>query len=49
MKKTLSLVLAVLLVLALFAGCGGNGGTAPATTNAPDNGDSQATPAPAAA
>ena len=47
MKKTLCLVLALLLVLALFAGCGGNGGTTPAT-NAPDSGSSQATQAPAA-
>ena len=39
MKKALSLVLAVLVVLALFAGCGGN-------TNTPDNNAGSSTPAP---
>ena len=47
MKKTISLVLALLFVLALFAGCGGNGGGG-TPTQAPDNGGGQATQAPAA-
>ena len=42
MKKTLSLVLALLFVLALFAGCNNGGATTP--TAAPDG---QATQAPA--
>ena len=45
MKKTLSLVLALLFVLALFAGCNNGGGT-PAT-QAPDGGGTPATQAPA--
>lgn len=36
MKKTLALVLAVAMLVALFAGCGNNGGTTPSTT--PDAG-----------
>ena len=45
MKKALCLVLAVLMVLALFAGCGGSGTTTP--TAAPNSGNN-ATAAPAA-
>ena len=47
MKKTIALVLALMLVLALFAGCSGNGGTTPSAapgTKAPD----PSTPASAA-
>ena len=34
-KKTVALVLALLLVVALFTGCGGSGTTTPSQTNAP--------------
>ena len=49
MKKTLSLVLALLLVLALFAGCNGNGSTTPTAapaTAAPGGNEPAATEAP---
>jgi DNA polymerase III, alpha subunit len=48
MKRTLILVLALLMVLSLFAGCGGNGGTTPpAATDAPAATQAPATKAPA--
>lgn len=41
MKRKLTLALAVVLIVALFAGCGGGGGGKP--TNAPDNGTAEPT------
>ena len=46
MKKTIALVLALLLTLALFAGCGGSGTQTPDATKAPESTKTPATQAP---